>query len=83
MGCLASLATRPEKTGALAGVADVAVAQPLHLHQHRVVVAVDEHLDDLEPVARGLALHPELVARAAEEGGEAGAPRLARAPPRS
>src|SRR5829696_4365420 len=67
---------RAVETGALAGVADVAVAEPLHFQQHRIVVAVDEDVDDLELVAGGLALHPQLVARAAEEGGVAGAPRF-------
>ena len=31
-----------------AGVADVAVAQPLDLDEHRVVVAVHQQVDDLE-----------------------------------
>src|SRR6478672_12355131 len=57
-------------------MAHVAIAKALHLQQHGIVVAVDEHVDDLELVARGLALHPQLVARAAEEGGEAGAARF-------
>ena len=59
-----------------AGVADVPVAEPPHLEQHRVVVAVDEQVDDFELVAGRFALHPQLVARAAEERREAGAPRL-------
>jgi len=33
----------------------------LNLEQHRVVVAVDEEIDDLELVAGGLALHPQGV----------------------
>ena len=64
------------EAGAGAGVADVAVAQPLDLEQHRVVVAVHQQLDDLELVAGGFALHPQLVAGAAEEGGVAGAARF-------
>ena len=41
-----------EEACARAGVADVAVAEPLHFQQHRVVVAVDENLLDGELVAR-------------------------------
>src|SRR3954451_24687605 len=63
---------RLEEAGALAGVTDIAVTQPLHLQQHRVIVAVGEHLNDLQAVAGGFALHPQRVASAAEEGGEAG-----------
>src|SRR5690242_2543087 len=51
-------------------MADVAVAEPLHLQQHRIVVAVDEYLLNREAVSRCLSLHPERLARAAEEGGE-------------
>src|SRR5262245_28415257 len=61
-----------EETRALAGVADVAVTETFHLHEHRVVVAVGEHFDDLQLVARRFAFHPQRVARAAEEGREAG-----------
>ena len=61
-----------EEACALARMTDVAVAEPLDLDEHRVVVAIDQHLDDLEPVAGRLALGPQLVARPAEEGGEAG-----------
>src|SRR3989338_6191338 len=64
-----------EEARSLARMAHVAVALPDDLHQHRVVVAIDEDVDDLEPVARCFALHPQRVARAAEEGGEAGASR--------
>src|SRR5215208_3740586 len=39
------------KTRPCTGVAHVAVAQPLYFHQHGVVVAIDEDLDDLEFVA--------------------------------
>src|SRR6202023_815953 len=46
---------RSEKARSLAGVTHIPISQPLHLHQHRVVVAVDEDVDYLEPVARGLA----------------------------
>src|SRR5262245_42947106 len=42
---------------ALAGVAHVAVAEPLHLDQHRIVVAIGQHLHDLQPVAGCFALH--------------------------
>src|SRR4051794_28900157 len=55
------------KTCSRAGVADVAVAEALHLQQHGVIVAIDQELDHLELVAGGLALHPQLVAAAAEE----------------
>src|SRR3954468_2704890 len=68
--------TQRSKAGSSSGVAHVAVAEALHLQQHGIVVAVDEHVDDFELVAGGLALHPQLVARAAEEGGEAGAARF-------
>ncbi len=64
------------ETGPGARMADIAVAEPLDLHQHRVVVAIDEDVDDLELVARGLALRPQGVARAAEERGVAGALRV-------
>ena len=64
-----------KEAGALAGVADVAVAEPLGLHEHRVVVAVDQDVAHREPVARRLALGPERVARAAEERDVAGAAR--------
>jgi hypothetical protein len=35
--------------------------EPLDLHQHRVLVAIHEDVDDLELVARGLALHPHVL----------------------
>ena len=38
-----SAGTVAVETRALAGVADVAVAEALHFEQHRIVVAVDEH----------------------------------------
>src|SRR5689334_19143949 len=66
---------RSRETAARSGMADVAVAVPLHLEQHRIVVAVDEKGDDLERVARRLAFRPERLPRAAEEGGQAGAAR--------
>ena len=47
----------------------------LGLDEHRVLVAVDEHVAHREPVAGGLALGPQRVARAAEERDVAGAPR--------
>src|SRR6266498_2984681 len=65
-----------KKARTLTRVADVAVAQPLHFQQHRVIVAVDEDPGDGELVAGGFALRPEGVAAAAEEGGEASAPRF-------
>src|SRR6516225_11312663 len=61
----------PSETGARSSVADVAVAESLDLHQQRVIVAIDEQLDDLQSVSRGLSLRPQLVAGAAEEGREA------------
>src|SRR5262245_38250892 len=48
-------------------MADVAVALPIDLQEHRVLVAVDPRLAHREAVARGFALHPERVPRAAEE----------------
>src|SRR5678815_1089266 len=62
----------PVETGPLAGVADITVAEPLHFEQHRVLVAVHQHLGDLQPVAGGFPLRPQRVARAAEERGKAG-----------
>src|ERR1051325_2452005 len=56
-----------EKAGALARVADVAAAEALGLDEHGVLIAVDEHLAHRELVARGLALAPQRVARAAVE----------------
>ena len=65
--------TLAEEARPLAGVADVAVAEPRHLQQHRVLVAVDEQLaSTLQPVAGRLPLGPQRVARAAEERREAG-----------
>src|SRR5688572_3806662 len=65
---------RARKTGPFARMAHIPVTEPPDLDEHRVVVAIDAELDDREPVARGLALDPQRVARAAEKGGEAGAP---------
>src|SRR3954447_15720319 len=45
---------RLDETGPLAGVADIAVAEALHLQQHGVVVAIGEQLGDLQAVARCL-----------------------------
>src|SRR5262245_58808780 len=60
----------PEEARSFTGVADVAIAETLHLEQDRVLVAIDAHLGHLQPVAGGLPLHPQLVARSAEEGGK-------------
>ena len=49
-----------EETGPLARMADVAVAQPPDLQQHRVIVAVDEDPLYRELVARCFSLHPQL-----------------------
>src|SRR5919109_4334907 len=57
----------PEKAGPLARVAHVPAAEAFDADEHRVLVAIDQEVPDGEPVARGLALGPERVARAAEE----------------
>ena len=44
--------------------------------QQRVVVAVGRGGDNAQTVAAGFALHPQLLARAAPEGDEAGLQRL-------
>src|SRR4051812_10608961 len=67
------LTQRSIKTGALAGVTHIAVAQPPDFDEHGIVVAVHEDVDDRQLVARRLALHPERVPRPAEEGRVAGA----------
>src|SRR4051812_34723429 len=64
-----------KKTRALAGMTHVPVAEPLHPREHGVVVAIHEQRRDLQPIAGGLALGPQRVPGAAEEGGEAGAAR--------
>src|SRR5262245_49221676 len=69
----------PEKAGPLARVTDVPAAEAFDADEHRVLVAVDQQVPDREPVARRLALRPELVAGAAEEGDVT---RLAREVPR-
>ena len=56
-------------------MAHVAVAEPLHLDQYRVLVAVHEKLGDLEAVAGRFTLHPQRIARAAEERRKACGPR--------
>src|SRR5262245_57211263 len=55
------------ETGALSGVAHVAVPQAFHLQQHGVIVAVDEDALHGETVAGGFALHPQRIACATEE----------------
>src|SRR4051794_38147142 len=70
------LVQRSVETGPRAGVAHVAVAEPPYFQQHGVVIAIDQDLGDRELVARGLAFHPQLVARAAEERREPGALRF-------
>src|SRR3977135_2203574 len=66
----------PGKAGAIARVAHVAVAQPLHFQQHGVIVAIDEDFLHFEPIPGGFALRPQLVARAAEEGRKTAAARF-------
>src|SRR5258707_11365853 len=63
---------RPKEACAVTRVTHIPVAEPLHLDQHRIIVAVDEQVDDLQPVARCLAFRPQLVTRAAEKGREPG-----------
>src|SRR5688500_17244395 len=58
----------PCETRSLTGVADVAIAQSGDHHQQRVVVAVDQNAFDSQLVAGSFPLHPQFVARAAEEG---------------
>src|SRR5580765_6179137 len=60
-----------EKARPRACVAHVAVAEPLHFHEDRVVVTIREERHHLQAIARGLALGPQLVARSAEERDEA------------
>ena len=48
-------------------MAHVAVAEPCHHHQQRVVVAIHQNAIDVQPVAGCLPLHPERVAGAAEK----------------
>ena len=71
-GTLCVLINRRVEASAFAGMADVAIAEALHFQEQRVIVAISEHLKHLKLVAGGLALHPQLVAGAAEEGGKAG-----------
>src|SRR5262245_52921700 len=71
-----SAALQRPKARPRARVAHVAVAEPLHLQQHRVVVTIDEDARDLQAIARRVPLGPERVARAAEERREPGRPRL-------
>src|SRR5215472_10677588 len=51
---------------AILGVADAAAARA-HAVEERVLLAVDAYLDEIEALARGLALLPQLVARSAPE----------------
>src|SRR5579872_424959 len=76
LSAISSVRQSSIEAGALAGVADVAVPEPPDLEKHGVVVAVDEDVDDREPVAGRLAFHPQRLTRAAEERGEAAAPRF-------
>src|SRR5438128_6720245 len=62
----------PEKAGPRARVADIAVAEPGHLEEHRVVVAIDEQLGHLQAIPRGLTFRPERIARSTEERRKAG-----------
>src|SRR6476620_7091463 len=54
-----------------ARVAHVAVPEPPDPQQHGVLVAVHEHLDDLQPVAGGFPFRPQRLPGAAEERREA------------
>src|SRR4051812_6337698 len=65
----------PEKTRPLAGVAHIAVAEPGDEQQERVIVTIDEDAINLQTVAGRFSLHPQLVARAAEERGKPGIDR--------
>src|SRR5262249_12088698 len=56
----------PGGAGAVARVADATLPRADAVEQ-RVLLAVDQHLDERERLARGLALLPELVARRAPE----------------
>jgi hypothetical protein len=73
---LVVLTERSEETRPLTRMTRIAVAEPLHFHEHSVIVAIDEDVDDFEAIAGSFALHPQLVARPAEKGGEAAPPRL-------
>ncbi len=61
-------------------MADVAIAKALGFDEHRVLVAVDEHVANGQAVSGRLAFGPQLVASAAEErdvaGRTASRPRL-------
>src|SRR5208283_2410704 len=59
---------RPREAAYRALMADQAVALHLDAEEQRVVVAVGRGRDHAQPVAAGLALHPQLLARAAPEG---------------
>src|SRR3990172_13004111 len=58
---------RCRETTARAGVAHSTVAEAPHLQQDRIVVAIGEHLDDLEAIAGRLALRPQRLPRAGVE----------------
>ena len=48
----------PEKTRPLSGVADVAVAEPRHEQQQRVVVAINQDAIDLKAIAGRFPFRP-------------------------
>ena len=53
-----------------------ALDEQLHLHEDGVIIAICEQPDDGQLVAGCFSLHPQLLARAAEERGEAGGARF-------
>src|SRR5437763_13966327 len=53
-------------------VTDQAVTFHFDFEEQRVIVAIGRGGDDAQAIAAGLPLHPELLARAAPEGDEAG-----------
>ena len=48
-------------------MADHSCSLHLNPQQQSVAIAIGAGRDDLQPIARGLALHPELLPRPAEE----------------
>ena len=71
-----SIRESPIEAAPLTRVTDVPVTEPLHLHQHRIFIAIDEDRHDFELVPRRFTFHPELLARAAEKRRVAGALRV-------
>src|SRR5450830_2054415 len=60
----------PVEARALAGVTDIALAEPRHFQQDRVLVAVGQERGHLQAVARGFPFGPQRVPRTAEKGRE-------------